>query len=63
MMAVSVISVQKEYEKLGNVKQEDIKEIMAWLATQPHLPHKYITGNICFLHYILEFLTCSAKCI
>ncbi|CAB3236213.1 unnamed protein product [Arctia plantaginis] len=54
-MAVSVISVQKEYEKLRNVKQEDIKEIMAWLGTQPHLPHQYITE----LDVILAYHSCA----
>ncbi|XP_075972887.1 uncharacterized protein LOC142974446 [Anticarsia gemmatalis] len=54
-MAVSAISVQKEYEKLSNVKPEDIKEIMAWLGTQPHLPHQYISE----LDVILAYHSCA----
>lgn len=53
-MAVSAIPVEKEYEKLSNVKPEDIKEIMAWLQLQPHLPHQYISGKYCCFKFNAE---------
>lgn len=44
-MSIVEFSVQKEYEKLPDLKPDDIKQIRDWLKTQPHLPHMYITGK------------------
>lgn len=46
MSLVTCASIEKEYEKLNNVKRDDIQNLMAWLKGVAHLPHEFITGNI-----------------
>ncbi|XP_026747139.1 clavesin-2-like [Trichoplusia ni] len=57
MALVSSVSVDKEYEKLPTVKREDVKSLMSWLSTQPHLPYEYITE----LDVILAYSSCACN--
>lgn len=38
-------SLEEEYKKTG-IKPADIAALRKWLKTQPHLPEKYISGNV-----------------
>lgn len=51
MSLVTCASIEKEYEKLNNVKRDDIQNLMAWLKGVAHLPHEFITGNS--LQYVI----------
>ncbi|XP_022829419.1 alpha-tocopherol transfer protein-like [Spodoptera litura] len=55
MSLITCASVEKEYEKLNNVKQDDIRNLMAWLKGAAHLPHEYITE----LDVILAYHSCA----
>ncbi|XP_047023637.1 alpha-tocopherol transfer protein-like [Helicoverpa zea] len=55
MAVVTGLSVDKEYEKLNNVKQEDVRKLIEWLSEQAHLPHQHITE----LDVILAYHSCA----
>lgn len=45
MSEVIQCSVAEEYAKNKNVNPEIIQELRNWITTQPHLPHKHISGK------------------
>ncbi|XP_028032832.1 alpha-tocopherol transfer protein-like isoform X1 [Bombyx mandarina] len=54
-MAIEAISVQYEYKKHVNIRQEMVENLREWIRKQPHLPAEFITD----LDIILAFHCCE----
>lgn len=44
-MTIEAISVQYEYKKHVNIRQEMVENLREWIRKQPHLPAEFITGK------------------
>ncbi|XP_017781335.1 PREDICTED: alpha-tocopherol transfer protein-like [Nicrophorus vespilloides] len=62
-MATNSVDVEAMYERVKDLKREDIKILQEWLKMQPHLPEITELQLILFLHSCYYSIEATKKCI